>query len=280
MDAPPEKEDCEPFVQKALALAELDVHTPHVYRHDFDQGFIVLEDFGNIDYLDQLDDFVRAQELYGAAINALLKIQTGPPEQMPAYSQTKLREEMSLFPAWFLRRYLNITMSDEQAQVWQATQDLLCRVCAEQPQVWVHRDYHSRNLMVTESNSPGVIDFQDMVTGPIAYDLASIFKDCYIEWPREQQLTWLTQYYRQLSSPNFSYEQLIIWYDLTGLQRHLKVLGIFCRLNFRDGKARYLSDLPLAAKYCIEVLNLYSDQFSELAKFRAAFATAIAAATK
>lgn len=275
MDAPPEKEDSQPFVHIAKALSKLGVHAPQILAENLEQGFLLLEDLGNTDYLDELKQPNRAAPLYQDALRALVKIQAGSIPTLPSYSDTKLRAEMSLFTDWFYERHLQQSLSSEQSHVWQLTQDLLCDVCAQQPQVLVHRDYHSRNLMVTAKDNPGVIDFQDMVIGPISYDLASIFKDCYIEWPRKQQLLWLADYYELIESPEFSLEQLTYWYDLTGLQRHLKVLGIFCRLNYRDGKPRYLADLPLVAKYCLEVLELYSTDESILNDFHLAFAQAI-----
>ena len=171
-------------------------------------------------------------------------------------------------------------MSDKAATAWANLQNRLCKACTEQPIAWVHRDFHSRNLMITEENNPGVIDFQDLVAGPISYDLASIFKDCYIEWPRSTQLKWLNDYYHKLEAPSFSFETLVQWYDLTGFQRHLKVLGIFCRLNYRDGKAGYLADLPLVAKYCLEVMDIYSKKIKEIAEFSKYFSEQIKQATR
>lgn len=270
MDAPPEKENSKPFIHSAMSLSNLGVHTPEIIAQDLTQGFIVLEDLGNRTYLDELQQ--NASELYTEAIDALVKIQSGPLENSndtpPKYSGVMLAEEMSLFSRWLINKHLGQTINEPSFAVWLHTQQLLVNECLKQPQVWVHRDYHSRNLMITDSNSPGVIDFQDMVVGPIGYDLASIFKDCYIEWPRKKQQEWLEEYrvkaISELNLPNFSLATLIRWVDFAGLQRHLKVLGIFCRLNYRDGKASYLNDLPLVAKYTLEVLDIYP----ELATFR------------
>ncbi len=279
MDAPPDKEDCEPFIQIANLLSKQGVHTPDIINQDTELGFLLLEDLGNTDYLSKLASLDTANRLYSDAIKSLIKIQTGPIESVSPYSEEKLRNEMSLFPEWFLKRHLNINLRQAQVDVWENTQQLLCRVCFEQPQVWVHRDYHSRNLMVTKTNNPGVIDFQDLLAGPISYDLASLFKDCYIQWPRVQQMVWLHEYLNAVNTSPFAltleeqltFDQLVRWYDLTGLQRHLKVLGIFCRLNYRDDKPQYLNDLPLVAKYCLEVLTLYP----ELAEFQNEFRTVI-----
>lgn len=264
MDAPPDKEDTKPFIASAEALAKLGVHTPAIEARDSQQGFLVLEDLGSRTYLNELRS--SPNELYSAAIDALLIIQGGKNSSKfapPPYDKKKLVEEMSLFSDWFIQRHLGENLNDSQHAVWLETKQVLAQACLEQPQTWVHRDYHSRNLMITENNSPGVIDFQDIVVGPIGYDLASIFKDCYIEWPRKQQQAWLKEYHEKartkLKLADFSLEQLVRWVDLAGLQRHLKVLGIFCRLSYRDKKESYLADLPLVAKYVIEVLDIYPE---------------------
>lgn len=265
MDAPPQQEGIGEFIGADLALLELGVHVPLIHASDKSLGFMLLEDLGDRTYLDHLDE--RADSLYADALSALVKIQNGTRSghgfTPPQYSTAKLDQEMELFKDWFLAKHLGITLHTTQQQEWDKVKKQLIEHCVNQPQVWVHRDYHSRNLMITEQNSPGVIDFQDLVIGPVAYDLASIFKDCYIEWPRQRQLSWLKQYH-QLANASYPFEQLIIWFDMCALQRHLKVLGIFCRLNYRDGKAQYLDDLPLVAKYVLEGLSLYP----ELAAFR------------
>ena len=277
MDAPPESEEIEPFIAISGAIGNVGAHTPKIFAQDIPRGFLLLEDLGIRTYLDELPE--NAPKLYSEAISALLSIQTGhlqePGFDLPEYDETRLKDEMSLFDIWFINKHLGIEISTESQQALQATKALLVRECLAQPQVWVHRDYHSRNLMVTDDNSPGVIDFQDMVLGPIAYDLASIFKDCYIEWPRQQQLQWLREYHSlvhsKLSISPFSFDQLVRWYDMAGLQRHLKVLGIFCRLYYRDNKSNYLKDLPLVAKYTLEAIELYP----ELSGFKRHFANSI-----
>lgn len=261
MDAPPDKEPIDSFIAIAQALAKLDIHAPEIVAINQPQGFLLLEDLGNRTYLDELHK--NADSLYNDAIDALIKLQSGKMSPvgwpLPSYDATKLEEEMDLFTQWYMNRHLGQSLSKQQQQSWSALKHMLIATCQEQPQVWVHRDYHSRNLMITEDQSPGVIDFQDMVVGPISYDLASLFKDCYIEWPRAQQLNWLASYQHKAQTKlniNFTdSEQLIRWFDLTGLQRHLKVLGIFCRLYYRDGKEQYLNDLPLVAKYVLDVFN-------------------------
>lgn len=265
MDAPPEQEKLLPFIETAEALRRQNVHTPAIYAENHDEGFLLLEDLGNQSYLQELNE--QPDKLYSKALQALIQLQRGvidqPNFQAPIYNESRLAQEMDLFEDWYLRRHLDQKLSAGQSLIWQDTKELLIKVCVTQPQVWVHRDYHSRNLMVVPENSPAVIDFQDLVIGPIAYDLASIFKDCYIEWPRQQQLEWLQQYFeqstRELSIFEYSFDQLVRWYDLTGLQRHLKVLGIFCRLNYRDGKAQYMEDLTLVRKYIVEVLDHYPE---------------------
>lgn len=291
MDAPPDKENCGPFIRIASALSALGVHTPRIHAHDVAQGFILLEDLGSADYLSKLrKNSSNADDLYHDAIRSLLNIQTGSQtpdtsnteistknenQAPPYYSDSMLCAEMDLFQEWYLERHLNIKLNHSQHTRWLDLKVLLSKACTEQPQVWVHRDFHSRNLMVTTQNNPGVIDFQDLVIGPISYDLASLFKDCYIEWPRKRQLEYLSHYYKLLENPTFSVKQLIQWYDLTGLQRHLKVLGIFCRLHYRDNKHQYLADLPLVAKYVIETLDLYSDKLDVVKRFKEEFETTI-----
>jgi len=277
MDAPPDCEDTEPFIQIAAQLTQLGVHAPSVHAHDSNQGFLLLEDLGSRTYLDELSS--NPAELYPLAINALIKLQKGSENNKqfvpPKYHQESLTKEMDLFDEWFINKHLKAKTNSNSSNSLAATKVFLVAECLAQPQVWVHRDYHSRNLMITALESPGVIDFQDLVNGPIGYDLASLFKDCYIEWPRETQLQWLAEYHRlairELAVNTFSFEQLIRWYDMAGLQRHLKVLGIFCRLNYRDGKANYMNDLPLVAKYTLEVIDLYP----ELADFKTHFSSAI-----
>lgn len=277
MDAPPEKESIIEFISIDQKLRAAGVHAPRIKAQSIEYGLLLLEDLGNRTYLDELHD--NANLLYGDAIKALIKIQLGTCESsvtnIPSYSSEKLCDEMALFKDWYLSKHLNIEINSSMNAAWSECQQFLIQTCLEQPQVLVHRDFHCRNLMITEEESPGVIDFQDMVVGPIAYDLASIFKDCYIEWPRHQQIEWL-EHYRQHANQALKIDtidsiQLLRWYDLTALQRHLKVLGIFCRLYYRDGKKQYLKDLPLVAKYTLETLDIYP----ELRNFKQHFANLI-----
>lgn len=265
MDAPPEKESIAPFMVAADALTKQGIHVPEVFAVDADRGFILLEDLGIESYLEALPH--DPNQLYSQAIDSLIKIQCGiidqPEHPLADYDANKLEQELDIFIEWYVQCHLQTTLDADRLEVWRKLKNYLLDVCLNQPQVWVHRDFHSRNLMACNTNSPGVIDFQDMVCGPITYDLASIFKDCYIEWPRTRQLTWLDEYrgkaehfFPQLRATG---DEFIRWYDLTGMQRHLKVLGVFSRLHYRDGKSHYLNDLPLVRRYLLEVLDLYPE---------------------
>ena len=244
MDAPPEKEDCHPFLLVTDLIRGVGVNAPDIISVDIKQGFLLLDDLGNKPYLDYLDND-SADNLYVDAIDALVKMQTID-GLLPPYDEKFLQTEMDLFEKWYLNRHLGIELDQAQKTSLDNVCNLLIQSAIEQPQVFVHRDYHSRNLMITDENNPGVIDYQDAVIGPISYDLVSLFKDCYIEWPREKVELWLDLYLARLSPARFiEKETLLRWFDLMGVQRHLKVLGIFARLNYRDGKSQYLNDLPL-----------------------------------
>jgi len=274
MDAPPLKESVSQFIYIDDVLRGAKVHAPEIIASNVEHGFLLLEDLGDRTYLYELSQ--SADKLYADAIDALIKIQNisliDEKLNIPPYASSLLKQELDLFEHWYLKRHLNIVLDHEQTLIWADTQTFLIELCLSQPQVLVHRDYHSRNLMIVDENSPAVIDFQDMVVGPIAYDLASLFKDCYIEWPRAQQHAWLAKYLSlaRAASPSLNIElhDLIRWVDLTGLQRHLKVLGIFCRLNYRDQKPQYLDDLGLVKKYVLETVDLYPelDRFATMCK--------------
>jgi aminoglycoside/choline kinase family phosphotransferase len=258
MDAPPDKEDCHPFIHVTDLLRSAGVNAPAIIAMDVAQGFLLLEDLGNRPYLDFLND-ETADQLYTDAIDALIKMQTID-AMLPLYDAKFLQTEMDLFETWYLNRHLGVQLSKTQHAVLDSIFRLLIKNAEEQPQVFVHRDYHSRNLMITEENNPGVIDYQDAMIGPISYDLVSIFKDCYIEWPREKVEHWLDLYLSRLTPTYFiEKETLLRWFDLMGVQRHLKVLGIFARLNYRDGKSKYLDDLPLTLKYVIDACERYQE---------------------
>lgn len=275
MDAPPDKEDMHTFINTDHALIEAGVRAPAIKYQDIQKGFLLLEDLGNETALQRLQQSPQqADSLYLNAIKELILLQQGlwqlPSVEMPSYDADKLNAEMQLFNDWYVERHLGITLDEKQLKILNNTKKILTEACLEQPIVWVHRDYHSRNLMLLENNDIAVIDFQDMVQGPISYDLVSLFKDCYIQWPRQQQLDWLANYHQLIDQAypfQIDFDDLVRWYDFTGLQRHLKVLGIFCRLYYRDKKSQYLNDLPMVKSYVQEVCQLYP----ELAEFKSLF---------
>jgi aminoglycoside/choline kinase family phosphotransferase len=258
MDAPPDKEDCEPFVHITRLLRGVNVNAPDIITMDLAQGFLLLDDLGDRQYLDELDAN-NCEDLYNDALTALTNMQRIE-DHLPPYDRQRLSDEMGLFEPWYLNRHLGISLDSQQQAVLGSIFDLLIESALEQPQVFVHRDYHSRNLMLVDSNNPGVIDYQDAVIGPVTYDLVSLFKDCYIEWPRARVEAWLDSYLRQTAVDiPADRQQFIRWFDLMGVQRHLKVLGIFSRLNYRDGKPQYLNDLPLTLKYVLDSCAQYDE---------------------
>ena len=272
MDAPPEKEDVRPYLHVTRLLEPLGVHVPHVYEADADRGLLLLEDLGTTHYLVQLAG-AGAERLYDDALQALARIQVlgmEAAQQLAPYDREPLLREMALMPEWFLARHLTIEPSASEQRMLQAAFEFLIAEALAQPQVFVHRDYHSRNLMVLDERSPGVLDFQDALRGPVGYDLVSLLKDCYISWPRERVLGWVCGYRELLRSQGGpageDAEQFLRWFDLIGVQRHLKVLGIFARLWYRDGKSGYLRDLPLTLEYVRETCRRYPE-LEELSDF-------------
>lgn len=261
MDAPPDKEDCAPFIKIARLLENAGVHAPHIHQYDAAQGFMLLSDLGNRAYLDQLNPD-SVDMLYGDAISAIIRMQKISAE-LPAYNEKILRTEMSLFNDWYLARHFQLELSPAQQRVLDNTLKLLVDNALQQPQVFVHRDYHSRNLMLIDENNPGVIDFQDAVIGAASYDLVSLIKDCYISWPRHKQLQWIKQYLAQ-TTLQIETDAFVKQLDLMGLQRHIKVCGIFARLNYRDGKPGYLADIPRTLAYVFDVCRRY-DELNEFA---------------
>tara|TARA_R110001592_G_scaffold76085_2_gene229912 strand:+ start:9478 stop:10473 length:996 start_codon:yes stop_codon:yes gene_type:complete len=267
MDAPPDQEDTRPFINIGTFLYEHDIHVPKIYERDANAGFLLLSDFGYHPYLDELNEYT-ADNLYKAAIDSLIKIQLCPTQDidLPVYDHALLQQEMNLFPDWFLDKHLNI----EIPEFLQTTFEHLISSALAQPQIIVHRDYHSRNLMHTIDNSPGIIDFQDAVIGAVSYDLVSLLRDCYISWSDDKINHWVHYYFSIAQSqgllPDISIEQFTQWFDWMGLQRHIKVLGIFCRLNYRDGKANYMNDLPLTLTYVRKITAKYPE-FAELNDF-------------
>ena len=258
MDAPPEKESCEAFIHVTRLLRDVKVNAPDILTMDLEQGFLLLDDLGDRQYLDHLDE-TSSDRLYSDALVALTRMQRIQ-DHLPAYDRQRLLDEMQLFEPWYLNRHLGISLDDDQKSALDAVFELLIESALEQPQVFVHRDYHSRNLMRVDDDNPGVIDYQDAVIGPVSYDLVSLFKDCYVEWPRKAVEQWLNKYL-ELSSVDIPVDRarFIRWFDLMGVQRHLKVLGIFARLNYRDGKSQYLNDLPLTLKYIVDACSRYGE---------------------
>ena len=256
MDAPPPMEDCRPFVAVLGLLREAGVHAPALHAADVERGFLLLDDLGSRRYLDVIDED-SADSLYADAIEALLDMQCGIDRgQVPPYDDRKLREEMDLFRRWFLARHLGIDLDTTLVRALDETFEVLVRVCNEQPRVFVHRDYHSRNLMCLEKHNPGVIDFQDAVDGPLTYDLVSLLRDVYVRWPAERVAGWVDAYHERAVERGLvdvDRDRFRRWFDLTGIQRHLKIAGIFARLWHRDGKAGYLGDIPLTLEYLSEV---------------------------
>ncbi len=262
MDAPPEKEDSRPYVAIAQRLHALGLNVPRLLEIDLGQGFLLLSDLGERLYLPHLSE-ATVERLYGDALGALIVLQTGtyteggPPGFLPDYDEALLRREMELFRDWYLVRHLGLALSRSQQHVLEDAFGILIRSARAQPQVWVHRDYHSRNLLVTGQNNPGIVDFQDAVRGPVTYDLVSLLRDCYIAWPRARVEDWVKGYHalaRQSGIPAGEDDvQFLKWFDLMGVQRHLKASGIFARLHHRDGKPGYLADIPRTLGYVLEV---------------------------
>jgi aminoglycoside/choline kinase family phosphotransferase len=274
MDAPPENEDCRPFVTVAKHLVDLKLNVPVVHEADLDRGFLLLSDLGSEHYLDCLGAGNEAR-LYRDALDALKVMQLhGMRDGLPQYSHELLQREMKLFPEWLLGKHLGLNLSEDEQQMLDKIFELLIANALDQPQVFVHRDYHSRNLLVTTESNPGILDFQDAVIGPVTYDLVSLLKDCYINWPREQVKGWVYDYYTQALQSGVVQEQhegrFLRWFDLMGVQRHLKASGIFARLNIRDGKPGYLKDIPRTLNYIVEIAPEYQEleQLAELVSER------------
>jgi hypothetical protein len=261
MDAPPPQEDCTPFVKVAKFLLDAGLNVPIVMAQDLGNGFLLLSDLGDDTYLRHLNNDT-AQMLYGDATNALIKMQlASQPNVLPYYDEALLTREMQLFPDWYIAKHLNFELKAEQQVVLSNTFTLLNKNILSQGQVTVHRDYHSRNLMVTHENNPGILDFQDAVYGAITYDLVSLLKDAYIEWDEEQIIDWAVRYWEPakksgLPVPN-DFSEFYRDFEWMGAQRHIKILGIFARLYHRDGKDGYLKNMPLVMHYLRKVCERY-----------------------
>lgn len=263
MDAPPAVEDCRPWLHVQQLFSTAGAHVPTVLAQDIERGFLLLSDLGNTTYLSRLTADT-APTMYGDAITALIKIQQASrPGVLPDYDHTLLKRELDLFPDWYLARHHQLTLTDTlRAELDTVFERILAANLAE-PRVFVHRDYHSRNLMhMNSATNPGIIDFQDAVYGPISYDLASLFKDAYITWDEETTLDWLVRYWDQARKAGLpiahDFAVFHHHYEWMGLQRHLKVLGIFARLYHRDGKDGYLNDLPVVEQYVRKTCERYA----------------------
>ena len=252
MDAPPQYEDCRPFIKVAALFGAAGANTPEVLAQDLAQGFLLLTDLGDMTYLSALNAD-NAGALYGDALDALVKIQVASrPGVLPDYDRALLERELRLFPEWYITRHLGVALNAQQAQTLDSVFEAILANNLAQPRVFVHRDYHSRNLMLSEPN-PGVLDFQDAVYGPITYDLVSLFKDAYIRWDEEVVLDWVIRYWEKARRAGLpvaaDFGAFYRDFEWMGVQRHIKVLGIFARLYHRDGKTGYLKDMPLVMDY-------------------------------
>jgi aminoglycoside/choline kinase family phosphotransferase len=278
MDAPPGKEDVLPYLKVTGLLEALGAHVPHVHEADVARGLLLLEDLGGTHYLSRLNAGDDPERLYGDALRVLADIQVRGGEaaaELPPYDREVLARELALMPDWFVGRHLALELSSADTRMIAAAFEFLIGEALTQPAVFVHRDYHSRNLMVVDDRNPGILDFQDALRGPIGYDLVSLLKDCYISWPRERVVRWVSDYRALLRSQGGEGggrlsgrddAEFLRWFDLIGVQRHIKVLGIFARLWYRDGKPGYMNDLPLTLEYVRDTCGRYAE-LGDLARF-------------
>ena len=267
MDAPPDKEDVRPFVRIAQLMTDAGLTAPRVLAADVDNGYLLLNDLGNEGYLKTLHhaDAKTADALMRGAIDALVQWQiSSKPGVLPAYDEALLRRELAIFPEWCIGRHADLAL-DEKEQGWlNGVMDALVQSALEQPSVFVHRDYMPRNMMCTDdAGTPAILDFQDAVYGPITYDVVSLFRDAFISWDEERELDWVIRYWEEARKAGLPVHADFgdFWraYEFMGLQRHLKVLGIFCRLNYRDGKSHYLEDLPRFYNYAFRTAERYAE---------------------
>ena len=256
MDAPPQQEPCDRFIAIAHKLRDAGLNAPEIIASNLVDGFLLLTDFGSADYLSQLDAQTEGP-LYADALAALLAMQTGiDAGDLPEYDEALLRREMDLFHDWFMVKLLGVELDGSQQAIWQGIKQLLVENALAQPPVFVHRDYHSRNLMKLERHNPGILDFQDAVRGPVTYDLVSLLRDCYVAWPAARVDQLVLDYYESARANGLvdvDVARFKCWFDLMGVQRHLKAVGIFSRLNIRDGKPGYLKDIPRTLEYVCQV---------------------------
>ncbi len=261
MDAPPQYEPLDAFIKVDLLLSAAGLNVPKILEQNIAEGFLLLNDLGTKTYLAELNN-ETADSLYQEATHALVQMQlASTPDVLPNYDEALLQRELDLFPDWYLHKHRNIKLTDLQEAQLKNSFALIIENNLAQAKVYVHRDYHSRNLMVTAINNPGVIDFQDAVYGPITYDASSLWRDAYIAWPEDRVIDWVIKFWeegRKVGLPMPSdFGQFYRDFEWMGLQRHLKVLGIFARLFHRDGKEGYLKDIPLVLEYAIATANRY-----------------------
>jgi len=265
MDSSLEKNSLKPFLDVTKKLLHVEVNAPEILEQNLEDGFLIIKDFGNTHYLNVLNEN-NFKELYEKAINEIIKMQKADTSDLPVYNKEFLHVEMDLMQEWYLEKKLNLSLHVEQKELIAKTLNIISDVVLQQPQeVFVHRDFHSRNIMITPENGIGVIDYQDAMSGAITYDLVSLLKDCYIEYPRED-VEKLVLLFRDKLGLHVEDNSFIKYFDFMGLQRHIKVLGIFSRLYLRDGKDGYLKDIPLTLKYVIDTASRY-EETKELANF-------------
>ena len=262
VDSPPDKESNEAFVNVTHLLEAEGLAVPHIHYSSLDFGFFLLSDFGDNLLLDKVNE-KNMDDLYSKALTSLCIIQQTSTESLPLYNESLLLQEMELFREWFIDQHLNIKLKEDENNYFNTIFKKLADNALRQPQVFVHRDYHSRNLMYIENDSLGIIDYQDAVKGPVTYDLVSLLRDCYIAWPKEKVYTLCMNFYENLEARNMiqnaDENAFIKWFDLMGVQRHLKAVGIFSRLSIRDKKSAYLNDIPRTLKYISSVAGKYAE---------------------
>ena len=265
MDAPPAKEDCISFIDIGARLAVAGIKTPTVYRAQTELGFLLLEDFGERRYYDAMSAS-QAERMYRQALLMLNAISHADTGGLPMYDRAMIVGEARLFPEWYCCRHLGVALNPDERRMFNDLFDLLVEAMTQQPQVFVHRDYHSKNLMCHDKRL-AVLDYQDAVCGALLYDVASLCRDCYLSWPRPQVSEWLEFWWQKIGrfeAPGASMRECQRWFDLSAVLRHLKAIGIFARLNYRDGKARYLEDIPRTFAYLVDTV----DRYPELHAFR------------
>ena len=261
MDAPPEKEPLSSFLDITKRLSKAKINVPEIFELDEDLGFILMSDLGKTKYLDKLDD-ETVYCLYTDAMDTIHKMQTEVDvSNLKNFDSKELITEMDLFKDWFLGKHLNHNFNDEGLNNIQECFNSLTKIILEIPTTFVHRDFHSRNLMITDSNNPGVLDYQDALIGPITYDAVSLLKDCYVNWDKKLITEMLSTYYKKIKADynNIEFDEFSFWFDVVGLQRHFKAIGIFSRLNYRDNKITFMQDIPRTYKYVDEVANKYTE---------------------